>query len=558
MSQIASYLLVADAWSMYRDVLIATYKGMPEIPLNQWPPVTKALYINLALITTGDMRRDDLFSRGTVRGTADDILKQKAPIAYVDVFPTEIGTERAVTLIEGRPGCGKTTLITKVSRDWAELKVLKNVSLFILVHLRRFMGKADLTVADMIGIYCKNNKVVQVLVETFERTGGEQVCFALDGLDEYSSQMEPGKLIHDMIHGYRLPNASILITSRPAGAHRLRRNVKQNIEIIGFMEDEIAEYITSYYSNNPGKAASLIRFLRNHPNVSHMCYLPLQLAMVAFLYEQDEDLPDTETEMYNIFTLQTLHRALVKEVSSYDIELHEINDLSHEKKQIFNNICRLAFEATHRQKQVFTGREILKEKVLPVVPSKDDFDSLGFVTVDRQIAERALPTKTFSFLHLTLQEFLSASYLFRQCTDFEQLQIIAKHGGKIHMRMVWKFYCGLACSSSIFIESFDAIAKQNISNRLAVLHMMHCAFESQNEEACSHLLEHIHGSIDVKDITLNPHDCSVLGYLMTNAAEKVVELDLSYCHLGPSGIEAIAQHLQQSLPNLRLLRLVYL
>lgn len=542
---------------MYRNLLMATYRAMPEIPLNQWPPIKKALYINLALITSGGMRRDDLFSRGTVRGTADDILRQKTSIDYTQVFPEEIGTERVVTLIEGRPGSGKTTLITKVSRDWAKEDILRNVGLLILVHLRRFMGKSDLTIADMIGIYCKSNTVVQDLVETFERTGGEKVCFAFDGLDEYISQMEPGKLIHDMIHGYRLPKASIFITSRPAGSQPLRGNVKQNVEIIGFLEEEIAEYIKFYHQNNPVKAASLTTYLQNHPNISHMCYLPLHLAMVVYLYEFDENLPDTETDMYMTFVLQTLHRSLEKELSpakAFDFELHEIDDLPPEKLKIFKGMCRLAFEATHRKKLVFTGKEIMKEKVLPVIPSRDDFNSLGLLTVDRQIAERALFTKTFSFLHLTLQEFLSACFLFRQCADHEQLKAIEDHGSKIHMRMVWKFYCGLSSKNSIFLESFDAIAKQNISNRLALLHMLHCAFESQHHEACGHLLEHIRGSIDVQDITLNPHDCSILGYVMANAAENVTELDLSYCHLGPSGIDAFAKQLQCPLPNLHLLR----
>ena len=74
------------------------------------------------------------------------------------------------------------------------------------------------------------------------------MCFAFDGLDEYSQMVqERGKLIYDMIHGYRLPRASIIITSRPAAAHQLRRNVKQNYEIIGFLENEFEQYIVDYY-----------------------------------------------------------------------------------------------------------------------------------------------------------------------------------------------------------------------------------------------------------------------------------------------------------------------
>ena len=117
-----------------------------------------------------------------------------------------------------------------------------------------------------------------------------------------------------------------------------------------------------------------------------------------------------------------------------ELELHDIEDLPDEKMRIFTRICQLAFEATHKQRQVFTGKQILDEKVLPVVPTKDDFNSLGLLTVDRQLAERALPTKTFSFLHLTLQEFLAAYHLVKQCSDSEQLKSIADHGGEIHMR----------------------------------------------------------------------------------------------------------------------------
>ena len=63
MKQLLAFLLTTvDAWNMYRDLLTATYKEMPEIPPNQWPPITKVHYINLTLITSGAMRRDDLFS----------------------------------------------------------------------------------------------------------------------------------------------------------------------------------------------------------------------------------------------------------------------------------------------------------------------------------------------------------------------------------------------------------------------------------------------------------------------------------------------------------------
>ena len=54
-------------------------------------------------------------------------------------------------------------------------------------------------------------------------------------------------------------------------------------------------------------------YLEHHPNVMHMCYLPLHMAMVTYLYDvEGASLPQTETEIYNHFTLSTLLRSICK------------------------------------------------------------------------------------------------------------------------------------------------------------------------------------------------------------------------------------------------------
>lgn len=538
----------SDLVSHYQHMLVDAYNTMPEIPHNQWPPIQKAEYVSLALITSEDMRRDDFFSRNTVRGSVDDIMKHKELIEFDKVFPKELNEWGRTILFEGRPGCGKTTLMFKVSKDWAKRKILKGLKLLILVTLRRFMGKPNITLEDLLGVYCPSSSIVKELVDIVSLSGGKGVCFVFDGLDEYRPARVEGNLVSDIIRGNKLPNAAVIMTSRPVEAHRFRKLSRGNveIEIIGFLESQIAHYIRNHYEHK-GKAASLIEYLKSHPNISRMCYLPLHLAMVVYLYEQLPTLPETETGMYKIFVLHTLFRALERENPSEcdDIELHDIDDLPGPKIPILEKICRLAFEATRSQKQTFTGKEIVDEKVLPIPPSGRDFDSLGLLTVDRQIAETSLPTRMYSFLHLTLQEFLSALYITRQLSDQEQAAVIKAHGGDVHMRVVWKFYCGLAHESPTFLNSFIAIARQNTSNRLAVLHMMHCAYESTKPESCSSLVALLHGKIDVKDVSLNPSDCSILGYVSTRAYTQVSELDLSYCHIGPEGIEAFVQQLQQ-------------
>ena len=75
------------------------------------------------------------FLRQTIHGSVDDIMKDKDDIKYDEVF-TEV-EEGARLVFEGRPGCGKTTMMNKVSQDWANGKIFAS-SLLFLVHLRRF------------------------------------------------------------------------------------------------------------------------------------------------------------------------------------------------------------------------------------------------------------------------------------------------------------------------------------------------------------------------------------------------------------------------------------
>jgi len=96
-------------------------------------------------------------------------------------------------------------------------------------------------------------------------------------------------------------------------------------------------------------AHTLVLFLRNHPNIGHMCHSPLHLAMVAYLHECECGLPDTETDLYVTYTLQILYQALEREVGFDeldDLEFHEIGDLPEGKMQVFNDICYLAFVYT--------------------------------------------------------------------------------------------------------------------------------------------------------------------------------------------------------------------
>ena len=353
---------------------------MSVIEPDQWPPVKEHFYINPILITPNNNPQSGSLNHATIQGSVDDVYKRKDSIVeYSEVFPKCLSPKKHyVSLIESRPGCGKSTLLTKVKKDWTDKEILKDMELFILIHLRHFVDKRDLTLKDLLGTYCLNHDVVDKVHDQITRDGGKGVCFAFDGLDEYSSKLTPTNLVIRIIHGHVLPHAAVFLTSRPATSKRFKQRtlLTQHIEIISFQKEEIEAYIRSYYEDSEENAYGLIKYITDNPNIERMCYLPLHIAMVAHLYDFNTKhgnvLPKSETDLYYNFTLNILYRSWTKDTKEDcdvdDIVLEEFCDLPEKKEGIFKQVCKLAFVATKMQKQMFTGKEVKKLAKLPEIP----------------------------------------------------------------------------------------------------------------------------------------------------------------------------------------------
>ena len=172
------------------------YRRRPEVHADCWPPVKKSQYINLALIENESMDFGNDFSRYTVRGAVDDIMKNKNKITYSGIFKNTVVGSRI--LLEGRPGSGKTTLMNKISRDWAQGVILNSlVSLLILVPLRQLASKAEVTLETLLSFI--PDEKAQELGQHIRTTAGEGMCFALDGLDEYLATKGQSDFVYKLI-----------------------------------------------------------------------------------------------------------------------------------------------------------------------------------------------------------------------------------------------------------------------------------------------------------------------------------------------------------------------
>ena len=531
----------------YAQYLKNKYKRMSTLPDGEWPPSLGRQYTRLAMIEQErELPGAELVAtmeRDYIHGNIDNIIKRKKAIQPPEIFmPTEDDGEQLKILMDGAPGVGKSTLSRKFCKDWASGEFLQQYHLVILLPLRQAKIRETTSVEDLI--YADDPDLKQQIVQHIQRTSGEHILLIVDGYDELSYEdRTQNSLFLDIVRGDMFPKCSVLVTSRPYASDYLQQlqSVNRHVEVLGFTEEQIKHCIIENISDKP-KAVELIQTLKERQDIASLCYIPLNCAIVLYVYEKEQcTLPNTLTELYEIFILNAVkrHASIIGNDPRIVKRLHILAKLPWPLQKQLSALSNLAHDGLVADKMMFSIDDL--EAAFPDCSDLDiEHSLLSLMTVFKEFISTG-EDLSYQFLHLTIQEFLAARWAAHQLSDDELLKFFQDHLREERYRMVLLFVAGISQLRFPSAESVFYNQKWNIWGKSKFgyfLFLAHLIYESQNFSLFQNLASAIGGSvIYAEGYSMSPFDCLVLAHVLAWGDCSLKLLNLRNCGLTSKSLE---------------------
>ena len=235
---------------------------------------------------------------------------------------------------------------------------------------------------------------------------------------EYPEHLQKGSLIADILKHQVLPLCGLVVSSRPHASEHLRKQATIRVDILGFTETEREHYIKQALPNQPHKVKELTQYLHQQPSVDSICFSPLNMVILLYLYKLGILLPKNPIELYRHFICSIINRHLSK-FGKHNIT--DLTDLPDPYNKIIQQLSKLSLEALNNNQLVFTLEEITAAcPDIAAIPGA--INGFGLLQA-MQYFGLYMKTMTLNFIHFTIQEFLAAHYI-SHLPPNEELKVI--------------------------------------------------------------------------------------------------------------------------------------
>ena len=308
-------------------------------------------------------------------------------------------------------------------------------------------------------------------------------------------------------HKLSLHQSTVLITSRPVSSGNLLHLADRRVEIMGFTQHQIREYIEKALNGNSTHIQKLVQHLGEHPVIEGYCYVPLHVAILVHIFlTMKGALPTTLHELFCNLVLCCIVRELDTHESQSDTsEVCSLDDLPDDLRSKLSDLRVLAYEGVMQNKVVFY-RNDLRQFNLPA-----NLPSLGLLQVVEGLTLLS-KSLSYNFLHLSVQELLAA-YHISHFDSSKQLEVFERMFGGSRFQAVLQYYSGFTKLANPAIRDFISLYSKQQSSIKALLPLLHCFYEAQEPALCQlvdpRLIPNEQKILNAKDIT--PVDIRVIG-----------------------------------------------
>ncbi|XP_047655895.1 NACHT, LRR and PYD domains-containing protein 3-like, partial [Tachysurus fulvidraco] len=341
---------------------------------------------------------------------------QETPIQCNDLFKDK--SIRTV-LTKGIAGIGKTVSVQKFILDWAEGEANQDVTFMFPLPFRELnlMKQQNLSLMNFLyHFFPEIRKLAMINCDYYK------VLFIFDGLDEcrlplnfqnnellldVTESASVDVLLTNLIKGNLLPSALLWITSRPGAANQIPSECVDHVtEVRGFSDPQKEEYFRKRISDQI-LANKIIRHLKSSRSLYIMCHIPVFCWISATVLErmlgeaESREIPKTLTQMFTHF--------LIFQIKHKDQKYHQKCDPDPQQtRESILALGKLAFHQLEKGNLIFYEEDLRECGI-------DVREVSVYSGVCTQIFREEFGLhlgKVFSFVHLSVQEFLAALYVY--------------------------------------------------------------------------------------------------------------------------------------------------
>ncbi|XP_032363257.1 NLR family CARD domain-containing protein 3-like isoform X3 [Etheostoma spectabile] len=331
-------------------------------------------------------------------------------------------------MTKGISGVGKSFAVQKFTLDWADGLENQNVGLMIPLPFRELnlIKDEQYSLVTLIQLFHPTLEEIEP-----DKLDDCQVMFIFDGLDESNILLDfknnevvsdllqtssLNVLLTNLIQGNLLPTALVWITSRPETAGQIPPACIDRVtEVRGFIESKKDEYFRRKVDDEE-MASRIISHVRASKKLSVMCLIPLFSWITAtvledmFTKDQKEEPPTTMTHLYSHFILVQTKQRKRKNDEEQETSPHKLTEADWE---VILKMGRLAFEMLEKRDTMFYQEELDRCGLDLTEASMYSKVYTAFLNKEYVVFDKI----AYYFIHLSIQEFLAAIYVFHCFTN---------------------------------------------------------------------------------------------------------------------------------------------